>query len=232
MGAKAALGAAPDVVRKPERRSPGDAESDAQGGTGPAERDDDTDERKAEAAEVEGGGAAGEDGIEQLARRGAGNLRDRDRSRGGEAAAPTRGPRARLARRRSSSAPRSRSPGASGKQAARASAERARWPESGSRASKPLRARTRKRAARLAMPEAAALCLREGGDREIGGPLQERARVSVEVGVDEQEPSRGRLALGEGERLALAETRQPHDPGTRPLGRARRWRRGSRRRRR
>ena len=60
-------------------------------------------------------------------------------------------------RRRSSSASRRRSRGASGKTAARAAAERARCPESGSAASKPERSRISARAVALRDPEAAAL---------------------------------------------------------------------------
>ena len=68
-------------------------------------------------------------------------------------------------------------------EAARAAGESARWPESGSRASKPERARISARAGPLRDPEAAALPLGEArrsrGRRRRG----ERAQVAREVGV-------------------------------------------------
>ncbi len=71
--------------------------------------------------------------------------------------------------------------------------------------------------------EAAALPLGERGDGQVGVGLVERPQVAGQVGVGKEQPPRRRLALGRGERLALAAPRQAHDPRPRLL-RARRGR--------
>ena len=49
----------------------------------------------------------------------------------------------------------------------------------------------------------------------------ERGEVALEVGIAEEQRAGAGLALGEGQRLPLAEPRQPHDPRSRPFSRVR-----------
>ena len=83
-----------------------------------------------------------------------------------------------------------------------------RWPESGSRASKPVSSADERAAGALGDPEAAALPLGERGDGEVGAASSERAQVAAQVGVAEQQRARRRGALGERQRLALAAPRR------------------------
>src|SRR5205814_8833110 len=73
----------------------------------------------------------------------------------------------------------------------------------------------------LGKPESAPLALGEGGDREIAVGCRELRQVSLDVGVDEEDAAGGRGALGEGEGLPFASSRQAEHlrPGT--LGRRR-----------
>jgi hypothetical protein len=69
-------------------------------------------------------------------------------------------------------------------------------------------------------PEPTTLLVREGRDRDVAVPAEQRAEIAAEIGVAEQEVARGRFALPEGQRLPLPAVRQPNDAGAGILGRA------------
>ena len=73
----------------------------------------------------------------------------------------------------------------------------------------------------LGDPEASALPLAKGGNGQVGAVLDERLEVALEVGVAEEQRARAGLALGERQRLPLAEPRQPHDSRSGPFRRVR-----------
>ncbi len=64
----------------------------------------------------------------------------------------------------------------------------------------------------LREPEAAALAFGKRGDPEVAVGRRELRQVSLEIGVDEQEAARRRRALGEGQRLSFAASRQAENP--------------------
>ena len=63
--------------------------------------------------------------------------------------------------------------------------------------------------------------MREGGDRQVAVPAEQRPEVAAEIGVAEQEVARWRLALPERQRLPFAAVREPNDARAGVLGRAR-----------
>ena len=153
MGAEAALGAAPEVVGEAEQRDRGDAERARAPGALPPPR--------ATSAPTSGSrrprwliavGPQASTASSSCRPRWAKPPASRPvaRCRSGSSRSSTRRPARTASIVIRTSQPK---PGASGKQASRAAGESARWPESGSRASKPLSVRTSARAARLAIPK-------------------------------------------------------------------------------
>ena len=109
-------------------------------------------------------------------------------------------------------------PAATGKVARRAAGDSARWPESGSRSFAPGAQAEQLVGGALDDPEPPALPPGEGGDGKVGLGVEERAEVTGQVGVAEQQWAGARRALAEGQRLPLASPRQPQDAGACRLG--------------
>ena len=63
--------------------------------------------------------------------------------------------------------------------------------------------------------------MREGGDRQVAVPAEQRREVAAEIGVAEQEVARRRLALTERQRLPFPAVREPNDARAGVLGDAR-----------
>ena len=88
-----------------------------------------------------------------------------------------------------------------------------RWPDSGSRSSRPVPSRISDGCGALDDAEAASLPLGERGDGEVGPLLEQRPEVADQVGVAEEQRAVGRGPLGQRQRLSLAAAGQPQDPG-------------------
>ena len=113
-------------------------------------------------------------------------------------------------------------PAATGNISARARAESARCPESGSCDVLPGAKLDERPRGALREPEPTADTPREARDRHVGTRLDERMEIAVEIGIAEEDRPGAALPLGERQRLSLASARQPDDPGARRLRRRRR----------
>src|SRR5256885_1165546 len=69
----------------------------------------------------------------------------------------------------------------------------------------------------LGDPEAAAAALRKGRDRKVAVSSRQLRQVAHEIGVDQEEPARGRRAFRERQRLPLAAGRKAENPRAGPL---------------
>ena len=110
-------------------------------------------------------------------------------------------------------------PAASGKQTARASEEKTRWPESGSAGTKPERARINARAARAIPKPPPCRSAKTAIKAALGG--RERSEVAGQIRVAHDDGARRCFALGERQRLALAARREAQNASSRPFRRLR-----------
>ena len=104
------------------------------------------------------------------------------------------------------SRPRSRTRRRPGSRRGEQRRDSARWPDRGSRASKPARTSIRARATSFREPEASPSLLGERRDVEIGVAVEERRELSREVCIAEEERAGRGSALRCGQRLALSPT--------------------------
>ena len=109
-------------------------------------------------------------------------------------------------------------PAATGKQARRAAGDRARWPDRGSRTSKPAEDFDQGSGDSFREPEASPLTLCERRDVEIAAAVEEWRELSREICIAEEQRAGRGSALGCGQRLALSPTWEPQDDRTCGLG--------------